>query len=174
VTGLNASVGGALTLTAFAGCLQTNLPVTATIAKAGPASGVVTADCPGGATVSGGGYQGSGHFDDFDPSQIGWVGSVAGSGSVTIYAICLSGGLTLGSQPIAMANVVGSGIGTAQVACPAGMFLVGGGYSVGGPVVAITSSGDATMSQWTVVASDRSYGSASNLSVTAEAVCLKA
>jgi hypothetical protein len=174
VTGLNASVGGALTLTAYVDCLHTNLNVTTTIATAGPGSGVVTANCPAGSVTSGGGYQGSGHFSAFGAAGSGWAAALAGSGSTTVYAICLSGGLMTSAAPNASAAVAANGTGTATTGkCPSGQLLVGGGYTATPPATVFTSSFDqANLTHWTVQASDRSFGSAPNLSVTALGVCL--
>lgn len=171
VTGLNASVGGPLTLTVFADCLKASFPVTTSLVAAGPASGTVSNSCPAGSVVTGGGYQGSGHFSSFAPSGNGWKATLF-SGTTKVYAVCATGGLNAGSSPSATGAVASSGSGSATVACPAGSLLVGGGFSATPPAVVFGSRGNSTLTQWQVEASDRSFGSMSNLSVTARAWCV--
>lgn len=171
VTELNATVGGPLTLTVFADCLKANFSVTTSIVSAGPAGGTVSKSCPAGSLVTGGGYQGSGQFSAFGPSGNGWSATVFSS-STKVYAICATGGLKAGSRPSATGAIASDGSGTAAVACPSGSLLVGGGFSETPPSVVFTSRGNSALTQWQVQASDRSFGSASNLSVTARATCL--
>jgi hypothetical protein len=179
----NGGAGGPVTLAVYADCLEANFPVTTHVVQAAPsvpADGnphTVSASCPAGTTLTGGGFQGSNGNSSSQPSGATWsaqlsvqVGSTA---APKVFAICASGQLAAGATPSATAPVTSATPADVTTACPAGQLVVGGGYSEGDYLGgADTSAGTADFSQWHVQAAiEGTTGPGAAITETVYAVC---
>jgi hypothetical protein len=130
------------TLTTYAICLTypsastTQVGLTVTASAGHSASG--TATCPAGSIVTGGGYTGKidGTLRTYSvmPSGNSFVVAATNSsgGDIVfgVYAVCLSGTTLTTTFAQGNATVPGSGNGYAEVACPAGRVITGGGFGM--------------------------------------------
>jgi hypothetical protein len=130
-------------LTVYAVCLtfpsvSTTMASASTSVVGGGGLGTKTAVCPAGSVVTGGGFTGKadGTIWTFFSAQIGngWQVSArnygAASQSFDVYAVCLSGA-TLTSTNVTGYKDLGPGVsGYAEVACPAGQVITGGGWNL--------------------------------------------
>jgi hypothetical protein len=119
-------------LTVDAYCLQASYSLGTTIVQAPSAgSGLVTADCPGGSTLIGGGF--SGETSVTIPVSNGWQ-----TKNATAYAICATQNVTATSLASTTFTIpTGFPLASASANCPSGQIASGGGYN--SPL--ITSSG---------------------------------
>jgi hypothetical protein len=131
----------ARTLTVYAVCLTFPSVSTITVAQnvtvAGGGSLVnKTVDCPAGTVAVGGGFAGSTDLDLWTffstLSGNGWEVSVrnfsAGSKSVQVMAVCLSGATLTSSNVTEYKDLAPGASGYAEITCPAGMVVTAGGW----------------------------------------------
>jgi hypothetical protein len=122
---LRTQVPTALTAIAVAVCVQANFAFTAT--------GLASATCPNGTTLSGGGYKADmGYSGGSKPVGNSWQvhenGGFGTTPSVTAYAICVSAPLKLaGVQSSSITLAVDQSQGTG-ITCQQGQLGTGGGY----------------------------------------------
>ncbi|MBN2086021.1 MAG: hypothetical protein JW748_12450 [Anaerolineales bacterium] len=127
-------------LTVYAICLT--LPsVSTTMASASVsvgAHGNIKADCPVGSVVTGGGFTGKpdGSLWTYLSAQSGngWSVSAKNSAAVTqefeAYAVCLSDAPVTTSSSTGYKDLAPGATGLAEVVCPAGQVITGGGWSL--------------------------------------------
>lgn len=114
-------------LTAYVYCLQADYALGTTIVQAAnPGSGLVTASCPAGSTLIGGGFSGTkGVVTTAAPNGNGWQ-----TDDGTAYAICATQNVTVTSLASATfttpTNTTASGT---TAPCPTGQYASGGGFS---------------------------------------------
>jgi hypothetical protein len=174
------NTGLAQNLNVYAICLtlpsisSTQVSATASVAGGG---GLVDkqADCPAGSVVTGGGFTGKadGSIWTYFSSQggNGWrvqaKNTAGGSQSFDVYAICLSGAPVTTTSLTGYTDLAPGANGLAEIACPAGQVITGGGWHLGSDLAvfaALTSSG-----KWRVYA--RNNGTHTS-TLRARAVCL--
>jgi hypothetical protein len=129
-------------LTVYAICL-TYPSVSTTMTSAsqsvvGHGTGNITAGCPGGSVVTGGGFTGKpdGSLWTYLSAQNGngWSvsakNSAVGSQSYDAYAVCLSGAPLTTSTLTGYKDLAPGATGLGEVVCPAGQVITGGGWSL--------------------------------------------
>jgi hypothetical protein len=121
-----------VTIFAYATCLQAPYSVgvrivsSASQSSAG-ASQATSTDCPPGAVITGGGFQGG--ISSSRPTSSGWTSAISGPGKV--FALCATKrlrGAPAASATFTTQTVFGSPQG-ASAHCPDGQLVTGGGYS---------------------------------------------
>lgn len=154
-------------LTAYVYCLQADYSLGTTIVQAAnPGTGLVTASCPAGSTLLGGGFSGTKRVTTTSaPDGNGWQ-----TDDGTAYAICATENVTATSLASATFNTpTNSAASGATASCPSGQSASGGGFS--GPLTNSTpvyiSEGTGGNTGWSVGAGD---GGAQN-TITTWAVC---
>lgn len=184
VTVSNASVGGPLTLTVYADCLQARFSVTTQLivsTQTVPNDGglrTVVAHCPANTTVTGGGYRDAGYSGG--PAGNGWQATYIPRGenppaTVRVFALCASHNLQSALIATATQPVAVGGTAAASIACPSGGMLVGGGYSYDGtPSFAFVDAPDSAFGSWQVQLADQGIAGAlgSPGTLRASAVCV--
>lgn len=188
--------GAGYVLTAYADCLQTNFPVSVTIARGHSfVNGHIVATCPAGSTLSGGGWESTFTnpiLGESAPSGNGWridAYAVTDGNQMTADAVCASGSLAAGANGSATQRVPLNPGGQTPpppidvaAGCPAGQILTGGGMrdnSTDGPMpppsVRFTGArSGADLSQWIVTTSRRdNLPSGQNDTITATSICLR-
>jgi hypothetical protein len=129
-------------LTVYAICLTypsvSTTMVSETISVGGHGAGNITAACPAGNAVTGGGFTGKadGSLWTYLSAQSGNAWSVsaknsaAGNQSFDAYAVCLSGAPLTTSSLTGYKDLSPGDTGLAEVVCPAGQVITGGGWSL--------------------------------------------
>ncbi len=172
--------GSVRQLTVYAICLtlpsvSTTMVNDSVTVIGGGGLGTKTANCPAGSVVTGGGYTGKsdGSMWTFFTAQSGngWQVSErnfsASSQVFDVYAVCLSGAPVTTSSLTGYKDVSAGANGFAEIACPAGQVITGGGWNLDADLTvffAATSSG-----YWRVYA--KNNGSHTR-ALQARAVCL--
>jgi hypothetical protein len=129
------------TLTVYAVCLTFPSVTTTQVAQnftvaGGGSLADKTVDCPAGSVAVGGGYTGSadGSLWTFFTNLHGngWEVSVrnfgSGSKSFQVMAVCLSGATLTSSTVTGYKDLAAGASGYAEIACPAGQVITGGGF----------------------------------------------
>lgn len=135
--------------------------------------GSTTAACPSGSKVSGGGFALSNglvaytHMMDSNGWKVYANNSSGASQLLNAYAICLNNISGSTSQFYSQVTVAGGATGNAQVACPAGSVVTGGGYASNSSFTVKTSSMEGN--GWGVYGKNNS---GSNQLLNAYAICL--
>lgn len=123
------SPASSITLVAYADCLTNNTGVGIVMAHAQSSATNATVNCPTGATVTGGGYQGVAPRSSY-PHGNGWALWSSGAQSATVWALCATRGLT--PAPAATTTfTLPTGFGAnggAFATCGAGQIVAGGGF----------------------------------------------
>ncbi|HEY5119700.1 MAG TPA: NBR1-Ig-like domain-containing protein [Anaerolineales bacterium] len=129
-------------LTTYAICLTypsaSTTQIVTSLTVDGGHTGSKTADCPAGSVVTGGGYTGKqdGTLWTYASRSSGnsWQVSAKNSGALSttfnIYAICLSGTTLTTVTVTGNKDIAPSDNGFAEVACPAGKVISGGGFGL--------------------------------------------
>ncbi len=184
VTVLNTTVGGSLTLTVYADCPHANFAVTTQIV-ANPQTvpndaslHTLSAMCPAGTSVTGGGYRDSGFGSG--PTGNGWQATYIPRGenppaTARLYAVCASSALQAAAPATTTQPVAQGATGSATVACPAGQLQVGGGYGYSGtPSFAYTDAPTSGFAGWQIQLADQGIpgGPGGAGTLTASAVCM--
>jgi hypothetical protein len=131
------------TLTTYAVCLTypsvTSTQVLSSYMITGAGNiGAAVATCPAGSVATGGGYSGTSngslwtYFSSLNGNAWQVTAKNIGGGSITfnVYAICLSGSGLTTTLVFGNADIPSSGNGFAEVACPAGKVMTGGGFGL--------------------------------------------
>jgi len=165
---LNNSASSQL-LNAYAVCLYNTAGSTTSKMDGGTASGGgighAVATCPAGSVVTGGGF-------GTNPTQLsvynssisgnGWQVYVKNKGATDIgfnaYATCLSGTSGTTAQVLAQATITGNNTGSAEVACPSGSLVTGGGFALGNNLVIYNTSMSADVTKWNSYARNTAAG----------------
>jgi len=168
--------GSSQLLNAYAICLSYSSGSTQQVyaSATAPAGGIghAVVACPAGTIVTGGGYASNQYQVVYTQSESGngweaYTYNPSGSDQlVNAYAICLSGTSATSQQVYAQVTVPASGVGHAEVACPSGSVLTGGGYASNKNQIVYTES--ATGSSWQAASSNTS---ASSQLLNAYAIC---
>jgi hypothetical protein len=136
------NTGTAQNLNVYAICLTlpsvSSTMASQSISVAGHGGGNTKADCPAGSVVTGGGFTGKpdGSLWTYVSSQSGngWSvsakNSAAGSQSFDAYAVCLSGAPVTTATLTGYKDLAPGATGLAEVVCPAGQVITGGGWSL--------------------------------------------
>ncbi len=133
VTEANPQSGGAVTLTAYAYCLKSSTAISNHIASGlSGTDGKAVAACQTNTIVTGGGFKGAGQIASSYPVLNTWhtafeAGVVAPS-PYAAYAVCVPSGLTAAPFANGSATLANNATGSANVTCPSGQTLTGGGY----------------------------------------------
>jgi hypothetical protein len=128
-----------MTVTAYADCLQANVPTTLQDVSSTPHvpadsnQHAETVSCPQGSVLTGGGFRDTYGAAFSMPSGNGWQAGLAvqlnTSAKPMVYAVCALSHLTAAGTPSAAKKFVANAnpTGTVSVACGPGQILVGGG-----------------------------------------------
>jgi len=141
------------TLTTFAICLTYPSAATTQVftyisVDGGGHVGSAVTTCPAGSVVTGGGYTGKQdgslwtYFSGNNGNgwQVSAKNSGVGSVAFNIYAICLSGTTLTTTSVIGNKDIGPGGNGFAEVACPAGKVISGGGFGLSDDLIPYFSS----------------------------------
>lgn len=183
VTVVNAAIGGALTLTVYADCLQANFAVTTQLVvnpqtvPNDQSLHTFVAQCPVGTVVTGGGYRDTGFGGS--PTGNGWQATFVPLGenppaNARTFALCASSPLRPALIATTTQSVAVGGAAPVSIACPAGRLLVGGGYSYNGlPSFAFVDRPASDFASWQIQFQDQGLGGGPGEpgTLTASAAC---
>jgi Ig-like domain from next to BRCA1 gene len=149
--------------------------VNASVALASGAQGSVTASCPAGTVITGGGF--STGLDVWVYTQLasgnGWIvyarNNAAVSRTLTASAVCLTYPSASTAQVVSSATASAGHSASGTATCPAGTILTGGGYSGMPNAVLRTYSVIPSGNSWVVTANNSSGG---DIVFNVYAVCL--
>jgi hypothetical protein len=143
----NSVTGSSITVTAIANCLKANFATTTRIitsADTVPADGnryAVSATCPSGTVLTGGGYRASIGAESSMPSGNAWSARVmespGASAGPKVYAVCAAAHVQPATVASASKTFAVTERPTLLQACPDGTTLVGGGFEQSSLVMAI-------------------------------------
>jgi hypothetical protein len=172
-----------VTVTAVADCLKANFATTTQIVASTtsvPADSnpyAVSASCPSGMVVTGGGYRGSNGVQSSKPAGNGWSAQLSAqlgsAASPKTFAVCAASHVQPGTIASSSKTLAPSATGTVSVACPGGTTLVGGGFEQAGPTGISANQAATDGSGWQVQVSGASgaVGPGASASVTVYDVC---
>lgn len=179
----NGNAGTSVTVTAIANCLKANFATTTQIITSGTSVAPdstfypVSAGCPTGSVLTGGGYRGSNGVQGSKPSGNAWLAQLSvqtgSSASPATYAVCASAHVQTGTAASSTKALAPSDTPTLSAACPTGTTLIGGGFDTTGPTGLGASQAASDLSGWQVQVSGASgaTGPGATASVTVYSLC---
>ena len=156
-----------IALSASVNCLRANVSVGARIVHemvniANEAAQSMTAQCPPGAVVTGGGYETTGFVDASIPQAPGWNIMASGGSKAEVFALCATNHARAApstSTPFAIPHCFGC-YGSGNARCGNGQLLTGGGFRIAEGSNRFLANGAASdFSSWSVVAAGDGYAS---------------
>jgi hypothetical protein len=174
-----------VTVTSYAECLHANSAPGITDVVATPNvpadsnAHEVTAHCPSGAVVTGGGFRGVNGSSESIPAANGWIAALSvqlnGTAKPSLYAVCATTHLVTVDHPRTTADPLLGTSATLTAPCPVASLLVGGGARTVGFGNITTSAANGALTQWQMHVSVNGVagGPASTYSVADYAVCVK-